>query len=77
MEVREEGRTISGLTGASETTYSHTHTHTDTQSRWSLTAVFWKKVHIFLAKLIKLDKMEMLLALASLNTKCCFSQYIS
>lgn len=32
-------------------------------------AGFYKKVHIFLDKLIKLDKMEMLLVLASLNAK--------
>lgn len=32
-------------------------------------AVFWKKVHIFLDKLIKLNKMEMLLNLSSLKAK--------
>lgn len=32
-------------------------------------AVFWKKVHIFLDKLIKLNKMEMFLDLLSLKAK--------
>lgn len=32
-------------------------------------AVFWKKAPTFLDKLMKLDKMEMLLELASLNAK--------
>lgn len=32
-------------------------------------AVFWNKVHIFLDKQIKLNKMEMLLDLSSLKVK--------